>query len=163
MTVLIAYYSLTGTTRAVATALARELGGDLEEIRCRRYEPGTWWQAAYDSWRGHLPEIEPLAHDPTRYDTVILGGPVWAFHAATPVRAFLRQQATRLGKVAFFLTHGGSASERSLREMALLAGRKPIATLVVREAEVKNARFAPAVSAFAAKLRALDAGRSIAA
>jgi flavodoxin len=155
MTVLIAYFSLSGTTRNVATALAKELAADVEEIRCARYSPGIWGslRAAYDSWKGNLPSIEPLEHVPSRYDVVVLGGPIWAFHPATPVRAFLRQEASRARNLAFFLTHGGSAAEQSLREMEQIAGRAPIATLVVREADVKKGKCAALVSSFASELR----------
>lgn len=155
MHALVVYYSLSGTTRAVATALAKELGADIEEIRCRRYSLGFrgYLRAAGDSWRGNLPSIEPLTHVPSHYDLVVIGGPIWAFHPATPLRVCLRQQASRLPGVAFFLTHGGSAAAQSLGEMAQLAGQAPIATLVVREADVRQGKFSAAVSAFAAALR----------
>lgn len=155
MSMLVAYYSLSGTTRTLATALAKELGADVEEIRSDRYAPDVWGsiRAGYDSWLGNLPPIEPLVHLPSRYALVVLGGPVWAFHPATPVRAFLRQEGSRLRNLAFFLTHGGSAAGRTLREMARLAGRSPIATLVVREADVKAGSFGSAVSSFATALR----------
>ncbi len=155
MTVLIAYYSLSGTTRSVAVALAKELSADVSEIRCARYSPGFWGslRAAYDSWKGNLPSIEPLEHAPSRYDVVVLGGPIWAFHPATPVRAFLRQEGSRARNLAFFLTHGGSAAAQSLREMEQIAGRAPLATLVIREADVKTGKHAALVSSFASALR----------
>ncbi len=155
MNTLIVYYSLSGTTRAVATALAKEFGADIEEIRCGRYSPGFWGflRAAYDSWRGNLPPIEPLTHAPSRYDLVLIGGPIWAFHPATPVRAYLRQEVSRLSGVAFFLTHGGSAAQRALHEVELLAGRALIATLVVREADVKKGKLGSALLPFVSTLR----------
>ena len=154
MKTLIVYYSLTGTARAVATALAQELGADIEEIRCTRYAPRLSGvvRAIYDTWRGNLPPIEPLLRALSLYDLVVVGGPIWASHPATPVRAFLRQKRSQLPSVAFFLTHGGSAGERSLGEMQSLAGLAPKATLVVREVDVKNGKFASAVSSFASKL-----------
>ena len=159
MRVLVVYYSLTGTTRAVAAALARELGADIEGLLCPRYEPGASGsiRAAWDSWRGYLPPVQPLVHDLADYGLVVVAGPIWAFHPATPVRAFLRQAAPRLHNVAFVLTHGGSAGQRSLREMAAMAVRPPVATLVVREAAVKRGRFAEAVAQFAASLRVVQA------
>jgi len=155
MNILILYYSRSGMTRAVAAALAREIGADLEEIRCASYAPGPWGtlRAGYDSWRGHLPPIEPLAHAPSRYELVVLGGPVWVFHAAPPVRSLLRQEAARLPKLALFVTHGGSAAARSLGEMARLAGKEPVATLVVRADEVKAGTFSAKVAAFASTLK----------
>ncbi len=114
MRALVIYYSLSGTTRAVATALAQVLGADVEEIRCARYSPGIWGalRAGYDSARGKLPAIAPLARTPSRYELVVIGGPIWAFHPATPVRAYLQQEKARLSTVAYFLTHGGSAGRR---------------------------------------------------
>jgi len=95
MSILIAYYSLTGTARAVATALALDLGAELEEIRCTRYALGLrgFLRACHESWAGKLPTIEPLQHVPSRFDMVVLGGPIWAWHASTPVRAFLPRKA----------------------------------------------------------------------
>jgi menaquinone-dependent protoporphyrinogen IX oxidase len=159
MSTLVVYYSLSGTTRTVAAALARDLGADSEEIGCSRYAPTPWGaiRAGYDSWRGRLPAIAPLSHAPGRYDLVLVGGPIWAFHPATPVRAFLRQEAAGMRSVAFFLTHGGSAAERALHEMAELARQAPRATLVVREIDVRQGRFGAAVSSFASALRVQQA------
>ena len=156
---LVVYYSLSGVTRTVAAALARDLAADIEELRCSRYTLGGWgfFRAAYDSWKGNLPPIEPLAHAPSRYELVVIAGPIWAFHPATPVRTFLKQERTHLPPVAFLLTHGGSAGERSLREMEEIAGKAPLAALVVREQEVKGKRFASAISSFAGRLRKAEA------
>jgi hypothetical protein len=124
---LVVFYSLTGTTRRVAQALAAELGAGLEEIRCPKYRPGFFgfWQAGYASWRGKIPEIEPPEHKPSDYDLVVVGGPVWGWNACTPVRAYLMREAARLPAVAFLVTVGGAGFERALATMEALAGRKP--------------------------------------
>lgn len=154
MNALVVYYSLTGKTRSVATALAKALGADVEEIRCSRYFPSFlgFIRAGYDSWRGKLPLIEPSAHAPQHYDVVVVGAPIWAWHVATPVRAYLREERSKLPRVGFFLTHGGSGSEPAFREMKTLAGRAPIATLVVREKDVKEGNFGAAITSFAATM-----------
>ena len=157
MKTLVVYYSLSGTSRAVAGALAEELGADIEEIRCARYQRGFlgFMRAGADSWRGRLPAIEQPAHSPSTYDLVVIGGPMWAYHASTPVRAYLLQAAGTLPSVAFFLTHGGSPADKAFREMGALAGLAPKGTLIVREVDVNGGKFRPAVSSFAAALRAL--------
>ena len=156
---LVVYYSLSGNTRAVATALAGDLAADIEELRCSRYSPGFWGylRACYDSWKGKLPPIEVLAHALSQYDLVMIAGPIWMFHPATPVRAYLKRERSQLPRVAFVLTHGGSAGEQSLREMEEIAGKAPLATLVVRKMDVKAQRFASVLSAFEAKLRRAEA------
>lgn len=155
MSVLVVYYSLSGTTRSVATALALEFGGDLEEIRCGRYSRkiSGFLRAAYDSWRGNMPAIEPLVHMLSRYDLVVVGGPVWAWNACTPIRAFLRRAAPELSRTAFFVTVGGVGFERALRTMKTLAGLPAAPTLVVRTKEVKEGNFGAAIASFASALR----------
>lgn len=159
MTTLIVYYSLTGNARTVAAALARELDADIEELRCGRYSSNLKGalMAGYDSWRNRLPALQPLTHDPSAYNLIVLGGPIWAFRPCTPVRAFLAQEVTRLPRVAFFLTYGGSAAQRALREMEQIAQRSPLATMAVREAEVKSEKYGSAVASFAASLRVSEA------
>jgi flavodoxin len=152
---LILFYSLSGNTRAVANALAQEFGADIEEIRCNRYSRGFFGlvRAAYDSWTGRRSPIAPLQHGLGHYDVVLIGGPIWAFHPAPPLRALVRREASQMARVGFFLTHGGSAGEKSLRELERLTGKAPIATLLVREGDIKAGKAGGAVSSLAASLR----------
>lgn len=156
---LVVYYSLTGTTRAVAEALAQKLAADSEEVRCTRYRPGflAYVKGSYDSLAGRLPAIEAPQRVPSHYDLVVIAGPIWASLVATPVRAYLQQQAGRFSNVAFVLTHGGSPPDKALRAMQAQVGVAPVGTLVVREHDVKWHTFKPAVSAFAASLQEIRA------
>jgi hypothetical protein len=155
MKTLVIYYSLTGTTRTVAAELAKELSADTEEIRCDRYRPGFpgFIKAGYDSWAGRLPPIAKPLHDPSAYELVLIGGPMWAWHAATPVRTYLQEQAGHTPNVAFFLTCGSAPADKALREMEMLVGSAPKGALVVHEADVKSGAFRSAVSAFIASLQ----------
>lgn len=155
MNVLIVYYSLSGTTASL-----RRNSPKSSLLISRKYaavaiRPVFWEASEQATIAGEVtcPPIEPLKHALSRYHLVVIGGPIWAFHPETPVRAFLQQEASRLSNAAFFLTHGGSAATRSLREMELLAGRTPMATLIVREVDVKEGKFGCAVSSFASVLR----------
>lgn len=155
MKTLIIYYSLSGTARAVAEALAKELSADIDEIRCARYRPGLWVfiKGSYDSATGRLPAIERPMHAPAPYDLVVIGGPMWVSRPAPPVRAYLRQAAGDLSSAAFFLTYGGSSPGKAFREMEALAEVAPKATLAVRQVDVEAGRIKPAVSSFAASVR----------
>jgi hypothetical protein len=155
MRTLVVYYSLSGNTRQVATALAGELGADVEEIRCTRYRKGPvgFIKAAYDSWADRVPDITPMQHTPSAYDLVAVGGPMWAFRAATPVRAYLRREAGRFARVAFFLTLGGAPPNKAFAEMEALAQRAPVAKLAVSEPDLKAGKLASAVRVLAASLK----------
>jgi hypothetical protein len=155
MKTLVVYYSLTGRTRALAQALVQELGADSGEIRCARYRAGFWIyvKGSYDSAVGRLPPIEAPERSPSGYDLVVLAGPIWASHAAPPLRAYLRGHAGGLANVAFALTHRGSPPGKALRELQTLAGVAPTGTLVVRESDVGTGASQRAVAAFADALR----------
>ena len=164
MHALVVFYSLTGTTRRVAQALAAELGAELEEIRCPVYRPGFFgfWQAGYASWKGKIPEIWPPEHKPSDYDLIVVGGPVWGWNACTPVRAYLMREAARLPAVAFLVTVGGVGFERALATMEALAGRKPAATLGLRTEDFKRGRDQAADQCLVARVGAVvDRGEEV--
>jgi hypothetical protein len=162
MKALVVYYSLTGMTRAVAQALVQELSADSEEIRCARYRPGFWvyLKGSYDSAVGRLPAIGSPARSPSSYDLVVLAGPIWASHAAPPLRAYLQAQARRLANVAFVLTHRGSPPDRPLGEMQALAAVTPAGTLVLRESDIRTGAFKSTVVSFADGLRLVGSAGS---
>ncbi|HET8997147.1 MAG TPA: hypothetical protein VFN42_10820, partial [Acetobacteraceae bacterium] len=156
----VVFYSLTGRTRRVAQALAAELGADIEQIDCPRFRAGFlgFWRAGYASWRNRIPEIAPPAHAASDYDLVLVGGPVWAWNACTPVRAYLTRARAQLPTVAFFVTVGGVGFDRALATMEALAGRRPTATLVLKDADFKQGKDRSAIAAFVA---ALERGKPV--
>ncbi|MBC8222961.1 flavodoxin, partial [Candidatus Bathyarchaeota archaeon] len=77
---LIIYFSRTGRTRKVAKAIQEATGFDLEEIKEKAGRVGTlgWLKSGMESTRRMLPKIMPLTHDPSQYDIVVIGTPIWA-------------------------------------------------------------------------------------
>ena len=96
---LVVYYSASGTTKRVATAIADATGADLYEIT--PVEPYTsddlnWTNSSSRVSREHddeslrdiaLTEITPADWD--SYDTVLIGYPIWWGIAAWPVDGFV--------------------------------------------------------------------------
>jgi hypothetical protein len=85
---------------------------------------------------------------------VVVGSPVWYASVASPARTYLWLERDRLPQVAFLLTHGGFGAERALGQMRTLAGKRPVARLVVREREVESGSHAGKVASFARSLLA---------
>jgi flavodoxin len=162
MTTLVVFYSRSGTTRAVAEAIARSLGADLEEIREARHRRGArgYVRSAFDAVMHRWVPIDPVARDPLRYDLVVVGTPVWATKVSAPVRSFLSANTRRLTNVAFFVTEGGRGEHQAFWQMAELAGVQPTATLALRQCEVDGGTAGEAIASFVA---ALQPPRSVAA
>jgi hypothetical protein len=155
MRAIVLYYSRTGCTRRIAEEVASRLGCDIEAIVPKRGFMGMigWLRAGRSAMKGMAVELEPLARDPTGYDLVVVGTPVWGGTVSSVVRAVLVQNAGRLGRVAFLVTSGGPKTERTLEVMQGLCGRPPVATLCVLSRDVKRGGFAAAVDGFVARLR----------
>lgn len=156
MRILVVYYSYGGTTRTVAEALAKTLGADIAEVRCSRYGRGTmsFLSACYDSLMARLPAIDAPPANVQNYDLVIVGSPIWAGHAATPIRKYLSERPGQFKRLALFLTCGGSAPQSAFTELSQMARGQSEATLTLRTADVMGKGLAAAVEAFAQPFRA---------
>jgi ABC-type branched-subunit amino acid transport system substrate-binding protein len=92
-------------------------------------------------------------HDPSRYDLVVVGGPVWFGNLATPTRAYLEAHARRATKLAFFVTMNGSGERRALAQMAEAAGAAPLETASFTRKDLERRGASAAVATFVSALR----------
>jgi hypothetical protein len=83
-------------------------------------------------------QLEPPVRDPTRYDLVVIGTPIWVDAVASPVRSYLEAHRNELVRVAFFCTCGRAGDRRTFGQMAELCGLAPIATLSVRDTMIED-------------------------
>lgn len=160
MRTAIIYYSRTGTTRKIADALAAKLEADIGEIQCPRYGHGPirYLLAGYNSVKGNLPSIKDPPIDPSGYDLVLIGTPVWTSHPSLPVRAYLAAKPPLPAKIGLFVTHGGhSPAETALLELAALVPANPLATLALQKDKVLGDDVSDQISSF---IRALSNGPS---
>jgi flavodoxin len=156
MKVLVVYFSRTGHTHQVAGEIAKICGADLEAIREPADRDGLWgylrttWQAL---WSEATP-ILPCNKDPSDYDLVIIGTPVWDFRLAPPVRSYARQHAGQFKQVAFFCTEGGSGDQRAFAELSRICGLTPVATIAVTERQMAEPAHREPLQGFVARLAA---------
>lgn len=153
--ILVVYYSRTGTTRKVAAALAAKLGCDSEEIVEARSRNGMfgYLRSLIEARRQIPPHIAAAGKDPSIYDLIVIGTPVWAWSLSSPVRAYLLANKSRLPAVAFFCTLGGAGSDRAFGQMQELTGKPPAGCLSITASEVASAADEPRVAAFAETLQ----------
>nr|WP_325299228.1 flavodoxin [uncultured Dysosmobacter sp.] len=111
MSALVIYYSYSGNTRRAAERIGKAIGADLAEIQTVRPYTGSYDDVVDQGQRevdsGFLPELRPLGTDLSRYDTIILGTPVWWYTFAPAMNSFLHS-ADLSGKTVYpFATNGG--------------------------------------------------------
>ncbi len=143
MKILIAYYSKTGTTKKVAEILSKKLDADIEELEDKKKRSGIlgWIFGGRDGMRKIPTEIGEIKHDISKYDIVLLGGPLWGFNSVAPAaRTFLTQNISKIKKAAFFMTRGGGKpSTAALVDLKDISEGKALDfTLDLRESELNS-------------------------
>lgn len=127
MKALIVYYSMSGNIRQTAQTVAERTGADLLELRPVRAYPDKgakkFLWGGKSAVMGDKPELQPYSFDADKYDTIIIGSPVWASRFAPPLRTFAEDNRGALkGKrtAAFVSSMGGD--KKSLKRLAELLG-----------------------------------------
>ena len=153
--ILVVYYSRTGTTRKVAEILTAALRCDSDEIIEARSRSGVmaYLRSVLEARRQVPSRIAAAAKDPSIYDLVVIGTPVWAWSVSSPVRAYLLANKPRLPRVAFFCTLGGAGADRAFGQMEELAGKRPVGSFSVTAQEVASATYQPRLAMFVEALQ----------
>lgn len=149
MKTLVVYYSRTGTTRALAQALAEALDADIDEVVLRnRRGPLGFLRALIDNLTHAEPAVSSK-RDPANYDLVVVGSPVWAGGVASPLRSYLLQFGGVLKQVAAFCASGSGGDQAQwFEEVERLTGRRLVRRLSVSQDEVRGARANDRLSGF---------------
>jgi flavodoxin len=140
MKALVVYYSKSGNTREIGQNIAREIQCDIEEIYDTQNRSGIigYIKSAYQANRGKLTTIKPMEKDPSNYDLVIIGTPIWASRPAVAVTTYLTENKDKFKDVAFFVTYGGSGFKKTIQTMEKIIGTKPVQTMGIRAKEIEN-------------------------
>jgi len=145
--VLVISYSHTGTSRQLATTLARLQGWASAEIEDGR--PGrSDWRCVLDSLLRRHPPIRYAGPAPEGFDAVVLVAPIWVYRLAGPMRSFVRQYRDRLPAVAVVSAMGGRGAPNAVAEIGQLLGRSPILSTAFLAHEVEDGSCAARLRAF---------------
>lgn len=141
MKTLVVYYSRSGNTRSVATEIAKTLGAETEElleIGVTRKGILGYLRGGRDSMRGRPSQIETAKKQPTDYDVVFVGSPVWGWNLVPAVRSYLAAAPLKGKPVAFFCTMSGTGDTKTFASMReLVPDAKVLGELAIRQAELK--------------------------
>ena len=114
---LILYYSETGTTKAVAEELQKQLGADIESIEAVEPYSGDFQQTIQRGQRemqsGQTPEIKTLKSKISDYDTIFLGYPIWFGTYAMPIATLVKNNDFEGKTIVPFCTFGSGGLNTS--------------------------------------------------
>lgn len=122
---LVAYFSATGTTKAVAQRLANLSGADLYEI-----QPQVSYTDADLNWRDKKsrstiemndvnarPATKGCVAELANYDTIYIGFPIWWYVAPRIINTFIEDHNLEGKTLYLFATSGGSSIDNCLKEL----------------------------------------------
>ena len=160
---LVVYFSRTGTTKKVAEAISKKLKADSEEIKTTDSRDGilVYLKSGKEASLKRPADIDKTKKDPSKYDVVVIGTPVWAWSVSSPVRAYLMKNRDKLKKAefAFFCTQSGSGAERACSQMEDLCRKKPLSVLWLKEGEVLKADYRRKADDFTSKITKIRLSR----
>ena len=132
--ILVVYYSYTGTTQRLAQLLASQRGWPLAEIRDADSRSGNL-RCVLDSLLRRHPPITYDGPDPRHFGSVVLMAPIWMYRLASPMRTFVREHRSDLQRVGMICTQGGAGASNAFGEVAHILGHAPVATAAFLQRE----------------------------
>ena len=131
MKTAIVYYSMSGNTKYVADKIAEKIEADIIEIEPVKAYPDKGakkfiW-GGKSAVMGEKPALRPYEFSVEKYDSIILGTPVWASNFAPPIRTFIKENPTiREKKIAVFTCYSGGGADKAIQKMKKFIGIEKI-------------------------------------
>lgn len=105
---LVAYFSYSGTTKEVASAISERTGADLFEIKTQKEYSNVYTESNSEIRKNEKPELADVVEQPEAYDIVFVGYPVWWHATPAPVNTFLESYDWKGKLIIPFCTSGES-------------------------------------------------------
>lgn len=112
--VLVAYFSYSGTTRNIASAISEKTGGDLFEISTREGYTDVYRESNREIRSNERPDLTNTVENMGEYDIVFVGYPVWWHATPAPVNTFLESHDLTGKLIIPFCTSGGSDIDETM-------------------------------------------------
>ncbi|MDY0093474.1 MAG: flavodoxin [Candidatus Vecturithrix sp.] len=123
---LVVYYSLGGNTTFIAKIIAETIQADILVLQPKKAMPSAkilkFLWAGKQALAKEKPELLPFEKDPTSYDLIFLGTPVWAGSYAAALRTFFATVTLQHKNIALFCCYGGSEGKAIHDMKEALAG-----------------------------------------
>ena len=118
---LVVYFSRTGTTKKAAEQIQKLTGADIVRLKTRKEYPSDYDEmldiAQEEQDSDARPELATQITGFKKYDTILLGYPIWWGEQPMAINTFLESYDFSGKKIIPFCTSGGSGISASVRSM----------------------------------------------
>ena len=141
---LVLYFSETGSTKAVAQELQKQLNADIESIEVVEPYSGnfqeTMQRSQQERQNGKTPDLKPIKSKIANYDIIFLGYPIWFGTYAMPIATLVKENDFAGKTIVPFCTFGSGGLNTSVDALKkALPKAKILVGYGVRTARVKAA------------------------
>jgi len=140
MKILLVYYSRTHVTEKIAKSIQNKLNCDIEEITDGGKYNGKlgYMKGGMNASMRRTSKIDPISKNPSDYDLVIIGTPVWASNMATPIYSYLLKYKNDIPDIASFCTCISGGFEKTLQNIDITCGKSALAQMYLTSKDVEN-------------------------
>lgn len=121
MKTAIIYYSLEGNMDYIAKRIAHDTAADLYRLVPKKEYPtgkvSKYVWGGKSATFGEKPELTNEKIDLDKYDTLIIGSPVWAGKAAPPLNTFFADYSISGKSIVLLATCGGGSTDKLFAKM----------------------------------------------
>lgn len=121
MSTLVVFFSFEGNTKLVGDAIAKTMGADTVVLKTSKQYPtagiGKFFWGGKSVLFGETPQLVNERIDLSKYDTVIIGTPIWAGSFAPPIKSFITQYQMKGKRIGLFACHGGGGAKKCFSKL----------------------------------------------
>lgn len=121
MSTLVVFFSFEGNTKLVGDVIAKTMKADTVELKTSKQYPtegfGKFFWGGKSVLFGEKPQIINERIDLSKYDTVVIGTPIWAGSFAPPIKSFITQYKMEGKRIALFACHGGGGAKKCFSKL----------------------------------------------
>lgn len=133
---LVIYYSLEGNTHFLAESIADCINADILRLKPKKDIKNNKLKYLIGGKQASTkkkPELHSYDINPTEYELIIIGTPVWAFNMTPAVRSFLHKEHFKNKKIGLFITNRGGSGKTVEHIKKLLLDNDILGTMDMKE------------------------------
>lgn len=121
MAIALVYYSLEGNSKYVANKILEYIKADVIQLKpVKDYPTGHINKYIWGGKSvvfGETPKLKKYSFSASKYDTIIIGTPIWAGSYSPPIKTFLKDNDLSKKNIAIYACHMGGGAEKCFNKL----------------------------------------------